>query len=168
MIKAARDIDDLLKVTDEFYLNDISDDIPDTGLDSDLESASSKTSGGASQVDLELSTASKQAFDDQVLGKLFYSLDVPKLETLEQLLDGDIIKSDSLSHARHLHSQLLALARRLEQRIKGSAGSIQPPTPTPDSMAPLPSQLGKRRREDNILPASPEKKQVRKKSYGIH
>jgi len=49
-----------------------------------------------------------------------YSLDVPKLETLEQLLDGVIIKSDSLSH-----SQLLALARRLEQRIKGSAGSIQ-------------------------------------------
>ena len=160
MIKAACDIDDLLKVTDEFYLNDISDDIPDTSLDSDLESALSKTSGGASKGDLELLTASKQAFDDQVLGKLFYSLDVPKLETLEQLLDSVIIKSDSLSHTHHLYSQLLALARWLEQQIKSSAGSIQPPTPTQDSMASLPSQLGKRHCKDNILPASPEKKQV--------
>jgi hypothetical protein len=127
--------------------------------------------------------ASKSALNDQAITRVFYDLENAQLSNLEVFLDGITINPENIPRAIDFYDHLTSLAKRLKQTIDESASTsitAGPSTVLVNTQISTgfpsfpPSQLGKRSRTGShstptgILPPSPEKRQKRKKSYGIH
>lgn len=157
IVKAVRLVDDLLMATDTFYLDDNSHDtslgllstkLSPANFDTDTDTESIATDAGDEFDFTLLPNASKNAYDEQVISRVFAELEqaAPKLGELAHFLNGVALNMDDVSHAMEFRDQLTSLARSLTHLIEDATARtansssvavlIPAPTSPPLSLTP--------------------------------
>jgi hypothetical protein len=149
IVNTARLIDDLLVATDTFYLDDdtslLSTKLSPANFDTDSDTESIATDAG-DEFDFTLPpNASKNAYDEQAISRVFVELEqaAPKLGELAHFLNGVALNVDDVSRAVEFRDQLTLLARGLTHLIDDAAAartanssSVAVPAPAPTSPPP--------------------------------
>ncbi|KAF7985164.1 hypothetical protein HWV62_7760 [Athelia sp. TMB] len=179
LAKVSDHIQDLLADTDEFYEEPSAfASAGEGGYDSESDGgAMDSGSDSGDEFDFVVPD-SAAALNEQAIGRVFIELDsaMPKLGSLGSFLGMvTTLRPDDVTRAKNCRDHLLHLADMFSRLLTPSTSPphTPPPSSTPLPMVylvpPVPSLPRKRALQDTgIIAISPEKKQNRKNSYGIH